>query len=1052
MRFDLTPIKKTLLKRFAQGLILLTIIVLVIRIFFYDNLKSWISTEVQIYLTELDYGDLQIENLELSVFQNFPSISVQLNKVRFYEKKDSIRPDNTQPILSAEQLNLAFSSWELIRYRNLVVTSLVSENGAINLLTYEDDTTNLERAFNSTVKQNKLAVVKQNKLAVVKKNNLDVNGDKSNSEEEIISIALKAVNFNNFILTYSNPHENYRSQVKLESLSGKLLLNEAGLSCDLNSSFEITESFEFPMITNLGLAALNLNLDFIDATQEIKIHDGSIRFETISADVNGSYNNSNDKYIDIKFDASSNDFAFLSKLIKEDILIKNSALIKKADITLDGHIKGKMEDNIPKVDLSFSVSDLSLTIPENKAKFSNIGFDGELHTGEADDFSGGKLVVRNLRGELPGGSMSGNFSVNNFKDPNLQSSMDLALDLDGFENILNISSIDSLKGKLYFTSKIDGKINTEGENKLEDISNWSLDLDDIGFNYIPANKQINMLNGNISETNNEVALDSLSMNYDNSDISINGRIKNLYHFIFSKEQNIEAELELNSDQFYTSHFLLDSEVIPLIDDRISNLLMKTKITMTDNNSYDSYFPKINAEVTKLSFDFDTLPGVKELTGKLDFEQTPSGFVFDLKDIIGELPYGKASLNGRVIIPENFQTLDVKLNTDLSDLPLDYVEDLVNEMMDYDLLDAKNRKKEEMTLVNGVLNISGILDLFPFATHDAEITSNLLSFNPKNSNTYNFENLNFQLDSLYFHHDTISKSIRGIKKTYGKLNVASLNFPSIKNVPIYSNFEGIYDKLKVDFTTSRDTISNHEGKLNLDLSGDTFVFDLTYSRDDISAKPLMEDYESEIGIDGDLNAAIKLSGIGSNIKDISSSLKGSIEISSDSLIFDGIDLDNILKKYNRSQRFNLVDVSAFVIAGPLGAVVTKGSDFTSLISADLKPEDKTIISKAVARWSLKDGILQTEDVAFRTNLSRVAFNGSLDFGKDSIPGFTVYVVDKKGCSLMRQTISGKIDNLEIGKLKLAQTLLGSVINVIKTVVGSNCKAVYDGEVEHPISNK
>ena len=63
-----------------------------------------------------------------------------------------------------------------------------------------------------------------------------------------------------------------------------------------------------------------------------------------------------------------------------------------------------------------------------------------------------------------------------------------------------------------------------------------------------------------------------------------------------------------------------------------------------------------------------------------------------------------------------------------------------------------------------------------------------------------------------------------------------------------------------------------------------------------------------------------------------------------MIFDGIDLDDILQRYNRSQKFNLTDVSAFMIAGPFGAVVTKGSDFTSLISADLKPEQKTFISK------------------------------------------------------------------------------------------------------------
>lgn len=496
---------------------------------------------------------------------------------------------------------------------------------------------------------------------------------------------------------------------------------------------------------------------------------------------------------------------------------------------------------------------------------------------------------------------------------------------------------------------------------------------------------------------------------------------------------------------------MNPEPFPVIDDRISNLLLKTKITITDNNSYDSIFPKIKAEVTRLSFDLDTLPGVEELTGKLTFEQTPNGFVFDLKDMIVELPYGKTSLVASVFIPEDFQTLDVKLSMDLSDLPMDYVEDVVNEMMDYKLLDSKHRKLEELTLVNGALYISGVLELFPFAAHNAEITSNLLSFNQADSSAYNFEDLNIQLDSLYFHHDTITRSISGIRKTSGKLNVVSLDLPGIKNIPVHSNFVGINDKFKIDFTATRDSMSNREGNLNLDLSEDALVFDLTYIRNDIAAKQLMEDYESEISMTGDLNAALKFSGIGSSIEDISSNLNGSIDISSDSLIFYGIDLDNILEKYNRSQQFNLADLSAYVIAGPFGAVVTKGSDFTSLISADLKPEDKTIISKALARWSLNEGVLQTEDVAFRTTSSRVSFDGSLDFVNDSIPGFTVSVVDKKGCSVMRQTISGKTDNLEIGKLKIAQTLLGSVINAIKAVVGSNCEVIYDGEVEHPILN-
>ena len=137
---------------------------------------------------------------------------------------------------------------------------------------------------------------------------------------------------------------------------------------------------------------------------------------------------------------------------------------------------------------------------------------------------------------------------------------------------------------------------------------------------------------------------------------------------------------------------------------------------------------------------------------------------------------------------------------------------------------------------------------------------------------------------------------------------------------------------------------------------------------------------------------------------------------------------------------------------MGAAVTKGADFKRLISANLKTGDKTRVSRANSNWQIENGLLKTRDVAFSTNTNRLAFAGSLDFVNDSIPGFTVYVIDKNGCSLMEQTISGKIDSLEMGKLKIAKTLLGSVINLVNSVVGSKCEVVYTGAIEHPISSK
>ncbi len=254
-----------------------------------------------------------------------------------------------------------------------------------------------------------------------------------------------------------------------------------------------------------------------------------------------------------------------------------------------------------------------------------------------------------------------------------------------------------------------------------------------------------------------------------------------------------------------------------------------------------------------------------------------------------------------------------------------------------------------------------------------------------------------------------------------------------NTPIDMDFTGANDMFNMEFSTLRNSETLDKGSLLLDISKSPPVFELRYDLEDISIGSVIEDYTTEKLIEGTLNASLEFSGSGTNWEEVSTNLSGNVNISGDSLIFYGIDMDDLLRKYKRSQKFNLTDVTAFVLAGPIGVAVTKGGDFTRLIATNLKPEDRTYVSKALAQWSLDQGVLKTEDVAFSTAANRLAFQGNLDFANDTIPGFTVYVIDKKGCSLMEQRIYGKMDSIETGKLKIAKTLLGSVINLVNSAL-------------------
>ncbi len=1040
-----------IVKRTLIALGILVVLGIFIGFFFYEDGKKWVLEEIDQYISEVQSGDLQIEEVELALFEHLPNITVQLKNIEYYEQKDSLRAKDQSPILYAEKIYLAFEPWELIKNKNLRVNIISIENGVADLLTYEDNKTNLEKALTNPYQMAKADKLDTLVIKEKKPNTSRTSTDKKKSitKKKLLALQLEELHLENITLKYNNPSEQYSSQIELASLDGNILLNTKGISCDLETSFEITESAKFPSITEQGPASLTLNLDFIDASKRIVINKGNLSFENVLVDIKGAYDHNNGNYIDMEFDASSNDIAFLSKLIQEEILTKNKALINKADIVLQGRVQGQMEDNIPKIDVNFGVKDLSMEGPAGKGKFNNVGFEGELHTGEAANFSTAILSIHNLRGETPGGSISGNFFLKNFKNPYVKSDLKGSLVLNGYDNIFQLSNIDSLHGKINFASDFDGLLNLENMHKMDSIGSWSLDMEDIGFKYIPSKKTISEFKGTINASRNEVTINNMSMTYDSSNIGINGRIKNLYHFIFNKEQELEADLEVKSSQLYTSHFILNPDSTALINDRISDFEANVKVTGRDNNVYDSYFPTLTIVLKQMSFELDKLPGLSNLEGLLKFSETETGFRVDVPGLHAELPIGSADVLGNVVIPADFQTLDVYAELKLNGIPEEYASDLIREMNDLDLLNAKKISEDKLTIMSGNLNISGLIETIPFALRNGEITNSNISLRQPDSIVHEVNQLNMKLDGLYFRHYPGSYKIAGIKSVAGELHIDAINTIGVIKTPIDMDFTGANDMFNMEFSTLRNSETLDKGSLLLDISKSPPVFELRYDLEDISIASVIEDYTTEKLIEGTLNASLEFSGSGTNWEEVSTNLRGNVNISGDSLILYGIDMDDLLRKYKSSQKFNLTDVTAFVLAGPIGVAVTKGGDFTRLIATNLKPEDRTYVSKALAQWSLDQGVLKTEDVAFSTAANRLAFQGNLDFANDTIPGFTVYVIDKKGCSLMEQRIYGKMGDIKTGKLKIAKTLLGSVINLVNSLVGKNCEQVYTGVVEHPV---
>lgn len=89
-----------------------------------------------------------------------------------------------------------------------------------------------------------------------------------------------------------------------------------------------------------------------------------------------------------------------------------------------------------------------------------------------------------------------------------------------------------------------------------------------------------------------------------------------------------------------------------------------------------------------------------------------------------------------------------------------------------------------------------------------------------------------------------------------------------------------------------------------------------------------------------------------MSEIKQSLEGQILLQGENLTLNSRDIDQELSRIESSQNFNLVDVAAFFVAGPIGLVVTKGYNFGSIFQGSGGRSD---IRKLISLWNVEHGV-------------------------------------------------------------------------------------------------
>jgi uncharacterized protein involved in outer membrane biogenesis len=204
----------------------------------------------------------------------------------------------------------------------------------------------------------------------------------------------------------------------------------------------------------------------------------------------------------------------------------------------------------------------------------------------------------------------------------------------------------------------------------------------------------------------------------------------------------------------------------------------------------------------------------------------------------------------------------------------------------------------------------------------------------------------------------------------------------------------------------------------------------------------------IGGKGDLAVSLTVKEKGG--RSLIKGMDGTLSLRGDNLTTYTVDLDKVLSTYESSQKFNLVDIGAFFIAGPLGSVALKGYRYGDAYYQT--PGGRGIITQFVSHWKIKNGVAVATDCALATRHHRVALKGKLNLVSERYDNVTVALLDDKGCAQLKQSISGSFGAPQVGVVSLMESLADPMSDLYRKakrfVQRGKCEVFYSGSVKQP----
>ncbi|MDX2360282.1 MAG: AsmA-like C-terminal region-containing protein [Crocinitomicaceae bacterium] len=522
---------KKLLKWTGITLLVLIILLILIPVFFKDEIKEMVLDEVNSSLT----AELTLEDFDLTFISTFPNMTIELMNARLSGTGEFEGVD----LAAIENVKAHVGFWSIISGDQVEIDEIHITNPTINVVVLEDGLANYD-------------IVKPDSLKT----------EEEISEPSSFKLSLSEYSITNGTIIYDDRASDMYAKI------GNLNHTGTGdLTADI-IDFETTTTMDeltyrmagVPYLTEVGTdATVNLLMEFKENSSKFTLRENQISLNEITFSVDGFYEMLEDHdEMGLTLDASQATFKEFLSLIPSFYHSGYEGMISSGSLALNGFVKGRLDEtNLPGWDLNLSIADGSVKYPDLPGKITNIQIDAGTIFPGGDDLNAMSVDVPKFHANFSKNTIDASLGLRNLeRDPFIQSKILAHVDLVTLKDFVPLEEGESYNGILDADVEIKGSLSDLDRGDYEAFTaRGTAELSEFQYasEAIPDDVDISRMMLTFSPEN--LTLNELDAKMGKSDFAMSGQVDNYFGYMLRDDT-------LSGDFSFRSNYLDLESMIP----------------------------------------------------------------------------------------------------------------------------------------------------------------------------------------------------------------------------------------------------------------------------------------------------------------------------------------------------------------------------------------------------------------------------------------------------------------------------------------------------------